>query len=236
MTQSIGGSISCSAKVYSANIGAGVEILDFAVVYPCVTLGKGVVLGESSVVGRGVRASRAMFRDQVAAGPTLIGTNTIISAGAIVYCDVQIGDDCIIGDNASLFVGVQIGNSVLISRNVTINSEVKVGDGCRIMDNCHITGRSSLGVGVFLGVGVSSANDNSFGRNGHSDSIRGICVEDFASIGAGSVLLPGVVIGRGSIVSAGSVVYDSIPANSLARGNPCKVVAPVPKWMSRLPK
>ena len=49
-------------------------------------------------------------------------------------------------------------------------------------------------------------------------------IEDGVWIGGGAIILPGVTIGRNSVIGAGSVVTRSIPANSLAVGNPCKVI------------
>ncbi|WP_394330856.1 acyltransferase [Chryseobacterium gregarium] len=44
------------------------------------------------------------------------------------------------------------------------------------------------------------------------------------SIGIGSIILPGVVIGEGAIIGAGSVVTKSVPAWTIAAGNPAKVI------------
>ena len=43
-------------------------------------------------------------------------------------------------------------------------------------------------------------------------------------IGAGAIVLPGVTIGDNSVIGAGSVVTKDIPANSVAVGNPCRVI------------
>lgn len=43
-------------------------------------------------------------------------------------------------------------------------------------------------------------------------------------IGGGTIILPGVTIGDNTVIGAGSVVTKDIPANSLAVGNPCKVI------------
>ena len=43
-------------------------------------------------------------------------------------------------------------------------------------------------------------------------------------IGAGTVILPGITIGDNSVIGAGSVVTKDIPENSVAVGNPCKVL------------
>ena len=49
-------------------------------------------------------------------------------------------------------------------------------------------------------------------------------IEDSVWIGGGAILLPGVTIGKNSVIGAGSVVTRSIPANCVAVGNPCRVI------------
>ena len=49
-------------------------------------------------------------------------------------------------------------------------------------------------------------------------------IEDGVWIGGGAILLPGVTIGRNSVIGAGSVVTRSIPENVVAVGNPCRVI------------
>lgn len=49
-------------------------------------------------------------------------------------------------------------------------------------------------------------------------------IEDGAWIGGGAIILPGVTVGRNSVIGAGSIVTRSIPANCVAVGNPCRVM------------
>jgi hypothetical protein len=49
-------------------------------------------------------------------------------------------------------------------------------------------------------------------------------IEDGCWIGGGVIILPGVTIGQKCVIGAGSVVTKDIPANSLAVGNPCRVI------------
>lgn len=49
-------------------------------------------------------------------------------------------------------------------------------------------------------------------------------IEDEVWLGGHVTILPGVTIGRGSIIGAGSVVTKDVPAGVVAAGNPCKVL------------
>ena len=51
-----------------------------------------------------------------------------------------------------------------------------------------------------------------------------VTIEDGVWIGGGAILLPGVTIGRNSVIGAGSVVTHSIPENCVAVGSPCRVI------------
>lgn len=53
-----------------------------------------------------------------------------------------------------------------------------------------------------------------------------VCIKDHSWIGGGAIILPGVTIGENVVIGAGSVVTKSIPDNTIAYGNPCRVVAP----------
>ncbi|MGJ1285265.1 acyltransferase [Sphingobacterium spiritivorum] len=61
-----------------------------------------------------------------------------------------------------------------------------------------------------------------------------IIIEDDVFIGFRSLILPGVKIGKGSIIGAGSVVNKSIPPNSVAVGNPCKVIKTTDELLEKL--
>ena len=56
-----------------------------------------------------------------------------------------------------------------------------------------------------------------------------VTIEDGCWIGGGVIILPGVTIGKGCVIGAGSVVTKNIPADSLAVGNPCRVIREINK-------
>lgn len=61
------------------------------------------------------------------------------------------------------------------------------------------------------------------------EEVRPVTIEDNVWIATGSIILPGVTIGEGSVISAGSVVRRSVPPYSLVMGNPAKILAPLPR-------
>jgi acetyltransferase-like isoleucine patch superfamily enzyme len=52
-------------------------------------------------------------------------------------------------------------------------------------------------------------------------------IEEDATLGAGVIVLPAVTIGRGAIVTAGSVVTKSVPPKTMVQGNPARPIAKV---------
>ena len=222
-----------TARIYSSKLGKNLVIRDYAIIYEEAVIEDDVLIGEHCVVGRVPTTSVTMLKKLPNVAPTFIGRQTTLCAHVIIYTNVSIGTDCLIGDNSSIFTNVKIGDRVLISRNVTVNSDVVIGDNTRIMDNTHITGRVKIGSNVFISVGVVMANDNTFGKKGFDDTVKGATIEDYVSIGVGAIILPHVKIGKGSIVSAGSVVKDDIPEGVICAGNPATVLVRVPKYLKR---
>lgn len=64
-------------------------------------------------------------------------------------------------------------------------------------------------------------------KNGQVQYNLDIHIEENVWIGAGSIIMPGVTIGKNSVIGAGSIVTKDIPANVVAFGNPCRVVRPI---------
>lgn len=56
---------------------------------------------------------------------------------------------------------------------------------------------------------------------------KGVVIEEEAFLGPGTIILPNVVVGRGAVVAAGSVVTASVPPMTLVQGNPARPVAKV---------
>lgn len=105
---------------------------------------------------------------------------------------------------------------------------IEIGEGSYINFNCNFVddGKITIGNRVMFGPWVTIATvghpiNPNYRKYMYTDPVR---IEDNCWIGAGSIICPGVTIGKNSVIGAGSVVTKDIPANSVAVGNPCKVL------------
>ena len=102
-----------------------------------------------------------------------------------------------------------------------------IGKGCFIQQCCTFFGRGGIAIGneVFIGpkVNLITINHDVNPENRSATYGRPIVIEDKVWIGINSTILPGVKIGYGAIVGAGSVVTKDVPSDSLAVGNPAIV-------------
>jgi len=112
-------------------------------------------------------------------------------------------------------------------------AEIRIGDETRIHGACiHAYKLVEIGNNCLI-----AANCQIFDGNGHDLSFpdvknrintKGTCrpikIEDNVWIGANSIVLPGVTIGKGSVISANSVVVKDVPSMVVAGGNPAKII------------
>jgi len=107
---------------------------------------------------------------------------------------------------------IEIGENFYSNHNLVIldGAKVEIGDNVFIAPNCCIT--------------TAGHPINIDERNRGLEYAYPIKMGNNVWIGAGANILPGVTIGDNVTIGAGSVVNKSIPANSIAVGNPCKVI------------
>lgn len=116
-----------------------------------------------------------------------------------------------------------IGNNVIININCTFVdcNKIEIGNNVLIASNVQIyTATHPVELRERLVPEWTAGQETPFFRT-YALPVR---IEDNVWIGGGVVILPGVTIGKNSVIGAGSVVTRSIPENSLAFGNPCRVV------------
>lgn len=129
----------------------------------------------------------------------------------------EIGDSVFIGSQAFIqgrFDGrCQIGNHVWIgpqsyfdARDLVLGDHVGWGPGAKVLGSAH--------TGLPADVPIIATDL----------VIKPVRVEEWADIGTGAVLLPGVTVGKGAIVGAGAVVTRDVPPFAKVAGVPAKVI------------
>lgn len=137
---------------------------------------------------------------------------------------VDIGDDTRIWQYAVVLDGAVIGARCNINAHTFVENDVVIGDNVTLKCGVYLWDGLSIGNDVFIGPNVTFCNDK-YPKSGVRDGRRQLLntvVQDGASIGAGAVILPGVVIGRRSVVGAGAVVTKDVPDGVVVAGNPAK--------------
>jgi maltose O-acetyltransferase len=121
----------------------------------------------------------------------------------------------------------------LQSRGLKIGKDVSIQDGVFFdPSHCYLI---EVGARCVLAPNVKLiAHDASCKLLVGATRFGKIIIEEECFIGDSAIVLLGVTIGRGSIIGAGSVVTRSIPAGSVATGNPAKVISSVEDYAKRL--
>ena len=139
-----------------------------------------------------------------------------------VIKDAQIGEGTIIHDQVNLY-GCTIGKDCKIDSYVYIEEGVIVGDNCKIRPFVFIPTGVTIEDNVFVGPNVTFTNDRYPQVQGDWQLVKTV-VKQGAALGANSVILPGVTVGKTALIGAGSVVTRDIPENGIVAGNPAKII------------
>ena len=164
--------------------------------------------------------------------------NIIVKGTPII--DIVQGAQVIIGQNVTLNSRNR-GYHVAMYSPIKIFADTKgaiisIGDNSRIHGSCvHAYKSITIGKNCLI-----AANTNIFDAQGHllsfenssrrifthdtQSEAKPVVIEDNVWIGFNSIILPGVTVGEGSIIAAGSVVTKTLPPLCIAGGNPAKVI------------
>lgn len=125
----------------------------------------------------------------------MVGEGCVIGAGAYVGAGVRLGRNCKVQNNALLYEGLTLEDGVFVGPQVCFTNDF-------------------LPRAVNPDLSLKSAADWEEGRT---------LVREGASVGAQSVVVTGVTIGRWALVGAGSVVTHDVPDHALVYGSPARV-------------
>jgi acetyltransferase-like isoleucine patch superfamily enzyme len=157
-----------------------------------------------------------------------IGESVLIGGNAIIHAGVEIGDGARVGDHAQIRDRVKVGAGATVGSFASVDPEVEIGARASVQARCYLTGGTVIEEDVFIGPGVTFANDNTMDRHSPDTPLSGPLLRRACRIGAGVVLCPGVEIGEEAFVAAGAVVTADVPPRAVAMGVPARVVRQVP--------
>jgi maltose O-acetyltransferase len=141
-----------------------------------------------------------------------LGRGTWIEAP--FYCDygvnINVGSDCFINANCVF----------LDCNTITIGNNVLIGPAVQLYTPTHPLAASER---------LQFDDPDEPKRSRYVTQALPITIGDDTWVGGSTILMPGVSVGARSTIGAGSVVLDSVPEDSLAAGNPCRVLRRLPQ-------
>jgi acetyltransferase-like isoleucine patch superfamily enzyme len=140
--------------------------------------------------------------------------------------DIILGDDVLIDGKCSFTFAVRfsdhptlvVGDRTGIGHGCTfsVGKRIAIGRDCRIASEVWIFDSSGH---------PADPSARLAGLPPAPEEVRPVTVGDNVWIGARSIIFPGVTIGDGGVISAGSVVMGDVPANTVVAGNPARKIA-----------
>jgi UDP-2-acetamido-3-amino-2,3-dideoxy-glucuronate N-acetyltransferase len=160
-----------------------------------------------------------------------------IHPSAEVEPGAEVGPGTSIWHLAHVRAGARIGAECNLGRGVYVGGDVVIGDRVKIQNLALVYEPARIGDGVFIGPAVVLTNDmypRAVTVDGRLKSTEdwdavGVTLEDGCSLGARSVVVPGVTVGRWAMVAAGAVVTRDVAAHALVVGVPARQVG----WVGR---
>jgi len=163
---------------------------------------------------------------------------------ARIHPSADVSQDAKIGEGSSVWHLAQVrehavlGENCIVGRGAYVGEGVVMGDNCKLQNYALVYEPAVLEDGVFVGPAVVFTNDHyprsvtPDGRIKRGDDWDhvGVTVREGASIGARSVCVAPVTIGRWALVAAGSVVVKDVPDFALVAGVPARRI----RWVGHV--
>ena len=210
-----------------------------AIVEENVQLGKNVSVGAFSIIRSGVRIGDSSsigaycelggsHSRELESEHLVFGANAIIRSHSTFYGGSMFGDNLSTGHRVTVRSGTRAGKSLQLGTGTDVQGDCVIQDYVRMHSNVHVSMKSIIENYAWLFPGVVLTND----PRPPSENLVGVKVGEFAVLAAGVIVLPGKIVGRGSLVAAGSVLTRNADEGCLYYGNPAKNGGPLSQLRS----
>jgi UDP-2-acetamido-3-amino-2,3-dideoxy-glucuronate N-acetyltransferase len=157
-----------------------------------------------------------------------IGEGVLIGGYAIIHAGVRIGDGARVGDHAQIRDGAKVGAGATVGSLSSVDPGVKIGDRASVQARCYLSAGTVVEEDVFIGPGVTLANDNTMDRHAEAFDLEGPLLRRACRVGAGVIVCPAIEIGEEAFVAAGAVVVADVAPRCVVMGVPGRAVRQVP--------
>ena len=193
-----------------ARIGRNVDIGAFTIV------NAGVSIGDDSTVGAfcelGVPSTNSLL-------PSLeIGSGSVIRSHSVFYSGSKFGERLTTGHRVTVRENTIAGNNLQIGTLSDIQGDCLIGNYVRFHSSVHVGKESRIEDYVWVFPYVVLTND----PHPPSEVRLGVTLKTYAVIATHSTVLPGVIVGSGSLVGAHSLVTKDVVENTVVSGVPAR--------------
>jgi acetyltransferase-like isoleucine patch superfamily enzyme len=203
-------------------------------------IGATTIVASDVIIGHPAKSTLLRTRDFCESSGAIIGDDCILRSGTVIYEGAVLGngvqtahhvvvrEQAVIGDHCVFGNGTVIREGALLSRNVRLMEGVVISETAQIGNDVFVGPNVSFTAGRYMTGSLEAA-----GRLTHerAAAVEGpywegpsVIVEDDVRIGANSIILAGVRLGKGCVVAAGSVVSTDVPPHALVVGNPARLL------------
>jgi sugar O-acyltransferase (sialic acid O-acetyltransferase NeuD family) len=110
--------------------------------------------------------------------------------------------------------GARLGAGTQVLAMASVAADTVIGNACIVNHRASVDHECNIGEGVHIAPGATLCGC--------------VGIDDFTMVGAGSIILPRLKIGKNCVIGAGSIVTKNVPNNTVVLGNPAKYFAVVP--------
>jgi acetyltransferase-like isoleucine patch superfamily enzyme len=195
-----------------AKLGVEVEIGAFCIIHGNVVIGDRTKINAYSEIGLPTPLGDG--------SPLIFGEDSLIRSHSIFYESSKFGQKLVTGHRVTVRENTLAGDGFQIGTLSEIQGDCEIGDYVRFQSGVFVGKKTKIGSFVWILPHVVLTND----PTPPSNTLLGCIIEDYVSIAALAVILPGVTVGKHSLVAAHACVSKDVPPNMLVAGVPARII------------
>lgn len=195
-----------------AKFGSNVEIGPFCIVHGNVVVGDRTRIHAYSEIGLPTPLGDG--------SPLVLGSESLIRSHSTFYESSSFGPGLVTGHRVTVRENTFAGECFQIGTLAEIQGDCEIGNHVRFQSGVFVGKKTKIGNFVWILPHVVLTND----PTPPSNTLLGCTIESYASIAARAVILPGVTVGKHSVVAAQACVTKDVPPHMVVAGVPARII------------